>query len=609
MLKPGHRTLLLESLRPPPGFELDRCLGTTYSLDLQALLTAPLAFTIFEREDSQGRPNSDPLALLESLRRHAGRLHIFCQSGKIQIPKSQERLFTYLEDSVIQVSPRGGGVFHPKLWLLKYISPLGNSVYRLLCLSRNLTFDRSWDTILCLDGQVIESGDRDENQPLVGFLEDLPELAVHPLSEAATESIALFTQELGNIRFEVPEGFDSLVFHPLGMPQADQFSFPETAERLLTVSPFLSQKTIADFSTRYPGSLLLTRLESAQEVPAEAFRSYDKVFILPEDASPVADDQEGNEDDTPDLLTGLHAKLYVLDDGQQSRLWTGSANATEAAFRTNVEFLVELRGPRGQVGIEAILGRQSEKDALWGMLQEFVPRDEPPEPVDELQRQLEDEIEHVMGLLGRTRFQAQVSSLENEACKLSLSPSESMQRLPEDLQIECWPITVPETRKQMDADGSLSFAFSVSSDAMTAFFAFAVSGEKSGRKAQSRCVIKAELVGAPEDRYERLLQSLLHNQAQVLRLLLLLLSDDDSLNRMTDWAQKDGKSGKQAFDTWNVPLLESMLRSLHRDPIKLDRVNRLVKDLCRTAEGRKLLPESFLSIWETVWQARQEVLQ
>ena len=88
MLKPGNRTLLLESLRPPPGFELDRCLGTTYSLDLQALLTTPLAFTIFEREDSQGRPNSDPMAMLESLRRFAGRMHIFCQSGRIQVPKS-----------------------------------------------------------------------------------------------------------------------------------------------------------------------------------------------------------------------------------------------------------------------------------------------------------------------------------------------------------------------------------------------------------------------------------------------------------------------------------------------------------------------------------------
>ena len=44
---------------------------TTFSLDLLALLTAPLAFTFFDWQDAEGRPNQDPLALLEALRRYA----------------------------------------------------------------------------------------------------------------------------------------------------------------------------------------------------------------------------------------------------------------------------------------------------------------------------------------------------------------------------------------------------------------------------------------------------------------------------------------------------------------------------------------------------------
>ena len=47
MLEPRVRRQLMEALRPPSGYELDRAVGTTYSLDLLALLTTPLAFTIF----------------------------------------------------------------------------------------------------------------------------------------------------------------------------------------------------------------------------------------------------------------------------------------------------------------------------------------------------------------------------------------------------------------------------------------------------------------------------------------------------------------------------------------------------------------------------------
>jgi hypothetical protein len=74
MLEPEDRRLLLESLRPPEGYVLDHAVGTTFSLDLLALLTAPLAFTFFDWEGREGENCADPLALLESVRRHANRI-------------------------------------------------------------------------------------------------------------------------------------------------------------------------------------------------------------------------------------------------------------------------------------------------------------------------------------------------------------------------------------------------------------------------------------------------------------------------------------------------------------------------------------------------------
>src|SRR5258708_5753350 len=83
MLEPRDRRLLLESLRPPTGYTLDHALGTTFSLDLLALLRAPLAFPLCDGDaaltaaDGEGRP-ADPLALLLALRRQAGRISLFC---------------------------------------------------------------------------------------------------------------------------------------------------------------------------------------------------------------------------------------------------------------------------------------------------------------------------------------------------------------------------------------------------------------------------------------------------------------------------------------------------------------------------------------------------
>ena len=87
MLGTHERTLLLDNLRPPAGYRLRRAVGTSFTLDLMALLTAPLAFTFFDAHDDDGAPVADPVALLEALRRHAEKVTLFCQAGAISVPK------------------------------------------------------------------------------------------------------------------------------------------------------------------------------------------------------------------------------------------------------------------------------------------------------------------------------------------------------------------------------------------------------------------------------------------------------------------------------------------------------------------------------------------
>ena len=76
----------------------------------------------------------------------------------------------------------------------------------------------------------------------------------------------------------------------------------------------------------------------------------------------------------------LHAKLYVSESGWDAHVWTGSANATDAAFRRNVEFLVELIGPRKRFGIDTLMEHRKGRSAsstCWK-----TSRLVPPEQVD-----------------------------------------------------------------------------------------------------------------------------------------------------------------------------------------------------------------------------------
>lgn len=96
MLEPGRRRLFLDALRPPDGYSFDLAVGTTYTLDLMALLAVPLAFTFRDAQDRDGHLATDPLALLESARRHAGNIVLFCHGGGTSVPRSRQPALAFL---------------------------------------------------------------------------------------------------------------------------------------------------------------------------------------------------------------------------------------------------------------------------------------------------------------------------------------------------------------------------------------------------------------------------------------------------------------------------------------------------------------------------------
>ena len=300
MLDPADRTVLTEALRAPVGFRLDHVIATTYTLDLVALLTLPLSFTLSSGDGITESGRVDPIALLEALRRHAGRITVFCQAGRIAVPRRGQLLFGYLEPSVIEVKARReGGVFHPKIAVIRYTADTRDSGspaeegpdqaavrYRLLCGTRNLTFDRSWDTMLVLDGELRR--DRLQivrrNRPLSAFVQALPELASSPISEERNTAIAKFSEELLRVEFQVPDGFshraDDLVFWPVGLDAKNVWPFDGRIDRMLVISPFIDKTCLEWLKEQADLRALISRSEELDCLQLEAFADIKSCYGL-----------------------------------------------------------------------------------------------------------------------------------------------------------------------------------------------------------------------------------------------------------------------------------------------------------------------------------------
>ena len=148
MLNPNNDRLDYgQILTPPAGFSLDFAVGTTYSLDLDALVGISLALGLSEETDSELMNN--PVCLLEALRSTGDKVALFCEGGQIAMPNHITPLYILLEKMVFSVkTTKKRGIatfpsFHPKFWLIRYKNNDGIQQYRAIILSRNLTFDRS----------------------------------------------------------------------------------------------------------------------------------------------------------------------------------------------------------------------------------------------------------------------------------------------------------------------------------------------------------------------------------------------------------------------------------------------------------------------------------
>ncbi len=344
MLAPDSRVVLLEQLAPPPGSRFDAAIATTFTLDLTATLIPALAFTSYSYSGS----SADPIALLEALRATGDRLDVFCQGGNIAAPSHVPDLLAFLEPLVHEVKRPRGGLFHPKIWFVRYVDDAGQASYRLLVLTRNLTNDRSWDLAVRLDSASLGDREQDANAPLADLLASLPTWTIRELAPERAERISQLAGEARRIEWQWPDTVRHLGFHFLGgnRPMPDL-----PPGRRLVVSPP---------SSTTPDSLSWTRTARPRfsRVPLSS-RGFHLGVAERLDAYVIDSMAVVTETDETNLGGDLHAKMFVVEPTAKwasAHVFIGSANATDAALQRNVEFIVELHGHRDHLGIDSFLG-------------------------------------------------------------------------------------------------------------------------------------------------------------------------------------------------------------------------------------------------------------
>ncbi|HEX3045289.1 MAG TPA: phospholipase D family protein [Bacillota bacterium] len=621
MLNPNDRFLYLEELKPPMGYTLDQAIATTFSLDLLALLFAPLSLAFFEQQDKETLLK-DPIAVVEALRRVTDKLTLYCQKGRISIPKADTRLYSYLESIVIEVMPESKeGFFHPKLWLLRYTAQEYPVFYRLICLSRNLTFDRSWDSVLTLEGEVEERKNGfSRNRPLSDFIKRLPGLAAGRVRDSSLHQAELMADEVMRVPFSVPEGFsDDMAFFPLGIKGYRRPFSLDNHARLLMVSPFLSEDILQPLVDYGNNNVLISRAESLDGLDNDflsRIQSRGSIYVVDDHAEkPEEAEWEEEEKDAEEFvenLSGLHAKLFICEDGWDASLFTGSANATNAAMMgNNVEFMVGLNGKRSQVGIDKFLDDSDGVSKFSDLLRRYQRVEMNESNEIKLKRNLEEALEDARRIITNTDLHMEIALYQDDQYTLGIL-GDGPFTLPGCINSAyCYPISLKSIdAKDIDplCQGRNLVYSNVSMVGLTSFVAFLLEAKLEGVKTKMSFVLNLPVDGMPRERDSRILQSIISDKNRFIRYLMFLLAGDDQSFSASGISFLTGLgSSNEVAATIDIPLLEELVRAYSRHPEKIDYIARFIEDLKSTPEGQAVLPEGFDAVWETLCTARREM--
>lgn len=604
-----------EVLMPPVGFRLERAVGTTYSLDLETLTAVSIALGLIEDTDSELINN--PICMLSALQKISDRIVVFCEAGQIKLPIKSNALCLILEKMVVPVSlPFDKKInrypaFHPKMWLLEYRNEDDEKQYRFVVMSRNMTFDHSWDVACAMDGDSSIAGGVDSH-PIVDFLSYLKKQLNKDLANYVRQNSDLnyLISAISKISFYPEDGFSECDILPLGIgdgsyDMASDRLFTENFHELVVMSPFLSGSVIENFNdarktlSGTKRTLITRRSELSKIKNGKA--SYFDVYVMKDEIidgeSSVSDGEKrkhsaiytnlgdedaakkGTGDKQPDdaaAMQDIHAKVYVRRKYNTTDLFLGSMNASYAAIHSNVEMMLRLRTKssvlNGEKFLNDIMGedRENKKNPF-----ELVS----PENVDEEDATVQDCVEQLIKKVSRIKMSASVAQYDG---RYDLHVTAGI-----DSPIGCVMVRPLRTNKESELLPEMSFD---SLDLLQLSEFYVVSASVGDCDLER--VIMIPTTGIPEGREAEIIKNVIRTKNQFIEYVAFILGDD----YVQSFLENKKASGK--YDEWDqnnaLPAVyEKMLKTSVSDPDRLGEIQYITKAI----KEEEIIPPDFRKMY------------
>lgn len=603
MLNPNNDRLDYgEILAPPAGYDLDFVVGTTYSLDLDALVGASLALGLSEEMDSVLMNN--PVFLLEALRRTGDRVALFCEGGQILKPSRVTSLFMLLEKMVFSVTmPKrrthaSYPSFHPKFWIIRYRNEEKESVYRVVVLSRNLTFDRSWDITFYMDGRVKEHI-TDKNEPLRDFLRFLAtQTSADENGKSKRKEIRALIRELPYVHFEPAEKeFRDFEFIPSGIKRAgggyyrfdETDLFQDTFHEILIMSPFLSSSIIRDFNDRnaispIQGSryMLITREMSLRRLNPEDISNF-RIYTMKDK---IIDGETAiSEENIETKRQDIHAKLYMKNKSSNSDLYIGSLNATHNAVHCNVEFMLRLNAKKYYLNMDKLTASLFGSDEEDNPFQEITLDNAIIDDDDNETAALEAAIKEI----NRSKPRAVVQEDVDEFFSVNVDFT--------SLDLKDFTVQVKPLFSNRSADFAENIVFTkLRLMQLSKFYVVSVSDDK--RTVERIIVIPTD--GLPENRENAIVTSIVKDKDSFYRYIAFLLGDDPILTALEIGMPEGCGTGSSNRTAYEMPALyEKMLQTAANNPRKFKDIEQLMN----TISEDDIVPKDFKELYDTFKKA------
>ncbi len=589
-----------EQLNPPDGYELSYAVGTSYSLDLEALMILPVA--LFYAQKLDGNPDVLRYDMLDAITKATDKITVFYQNGQLKVPQKYHYLMAYWENGIQPVTmPDHVSSFHPKVWVIRHESKEAPPIFRVLVTSRNLTFACDWDMAFSTDGTVTDK-EQPKNQPLTHFLQYLNTTGKKKIP-------ASFITDLQKVKFDLPDKFDAFKFTPIGISNPETtkpYVNPVTASKaawdeMLIVSPFVDKTTLtAIYKATNKKPYLLSRKEELDGVDEETLNLFDcwQFYTYFEKAEFNPEFEDGI---TEPLAQHLHAKLFVAMLDKVPYWYLGSANCSDPAQGRNVEFIVELKGSnRAGLKTKDIFKQLTNPEKADGVSLFTEYQNENRVSVEE-QKTIDLAIRKIKYDLTQLPIKGTATLIDGgTAYKLSIDIDATKLTLPKGFEVKMKPL--PEQQKaavsiNAGAVNTINKFSGYAETALSIFLIFEIAKEGA---VYSQFLLPMD-IELPKSRLNKIFTSIIDSREKFLKYLTFLLTGEETA-LIGDAKGNRNKTAANKSDAWaftGTPVYEKLLIASSRHPEKLKSIDALIQRMKEESSDLKepIVTAEFEEFW------------